>query len=101
MGICENAGEEELYARGYIDIRIKKQQLVEWLKKVYDLSKISDLEQALSMARYHTADPDEIEVVSTITLLYRAQCSGTLKPPVSIKILYEEIVDEILESEEI
>lgn len=77
----------------FLNYDIKKEVIVEWLKTVKELSNsFQDLEGAISIAKVVAMNDEDIEHISTIALLYRAECSGSLRPPISMKKLYKDIV---------
>lgn len=77
----------------FLNYDIKKEVVIEWLKTIKDLSNdFQDLEGAISIAKAMAMNNKDIEHISTIATLYRAECSGTLRPPISMKKLYKDIV---------
>lgn len=86
-------GFDELKTRNSIEIYIDRETLFEWLYLVYELSGIDQIEPAIRSAKVF-ANAKEREIVDTVGSLYLAQCGGNLIPPVSLKIIYEDLIEE-------
>jgi len=82
-------------AHGHLNIKIEKAELLKWLKIVYDKSEIYDLKQAIVLAKHSVTDDEDREAIHAIGMLYRAQLGGTLIPPVSLTVMYKELVEQI------
>ena len=74
---------------------IKRSEVTRWLKIIYTLSGgTPNLQNAIVLAKYGAMTEDEIEIANGMGMLYRAQCSGSLIPPVKLNILYLEIIEK-------
>ncbi len=93
----DNLSEEVVVAtKGFNSVQVRREEIIRWLAIVYKMSGSKELQNAIMLAKHHQPKTDEErDIIGTVTTLYRAQCSGTLFPPISIGLLYEEVVDSI------
>lgn len=70
---------------------IKREVLLKWLKLLYQISEVEDIKNAITLAKMTVTDGEEIEICNTIAVLYRAECSGEIVPPIGLRQLYKEI----------
>lgn len=69
-----------------------------WLSILYRLTNradgLRDLESAIAYVKSLKIDEAEREIVNTLTLLFKEEKNGNLKPPPSIKKLYNQVITE-------
>lgn len=70
---------------------IKKELVIEWLLLVYDLSGSNDLENAITLGKMVLTSDKDREIVNTVSVLYRLECSGDINPPIKMIEVYDEI----------
>jgi hypothetical protein len=66
------------------------------MKTLYRISKDSNLETAIRAGRMKAKEQYEQEQIALLAVFYRKEMSGDLKPPPSLELLYEEIIEELL-----
>jgi len=81
----------------HLELKIEIEEVDKWLALIYELSNVATLEHAITVAKFMAKKAEDKDIVSTVAQLYRAQCSGKLIPPISLKLLYEEMVKNIVE----
>ena len=82
------------------DYNIKKETLLKWLKNLYEISESSQsLENAIEFAKMF-ATGEDVEVSNTIAVLYRAERSGDIDPPIKMRELYAKIVQDNMSEDE-
>jgi len=84
---CVSIGEVE-----FLNYKIKKTTLERWLFLVYQLSNVDRLENAITVAKQFASSAEEQEATNIVSILYRAECSGEIDPPVEMMKFYEQIV---------
>lgn len=81
-----------------LDYNIKKETIINWLKLVFEISQSASIEDGISTAKMMCQSSEDKEIVSTVAVLYRAECSGEINPPIQMRQLYNEIVSIIRHS---
>jgi len=80
----------------FMEFKVKKEFLEEGFRLIATLTKLNDLENAISMAKLLVFDERERDMLDILSALYKAECSGMLKPPISLKKYYGKIFSEIV-----
>ncbi len=81
------------------EYKIKKETVEKWLHVLYDISEADTLDNAISISKMIATDSAEIEILNTIAVLFRAECSGEIDPPIAMRKLYANIVASHAEAE--
>ncbi|MBD3822925.1 MAG: hypothetical protein IE916_00250 [Epsilonproteobacteria bacterium] len=88
-----NKQSDTLKTLGTISISVEKKELFEWLRLVFDLSGLNNLNAAIPVAKNSARNEDEKGKIATVANLFRAQCGGNLHPPISLMLIYEDLVE--------
>jgi hypothetical protein len=78
----------------YYSYEIEKEKLHGWLLDIYSFSELDKLEDAISIAKMYAETDKQRENIDFISVLFRAECSGELNPPVNMRECYTSIVKE-------
>ncbi len=81
------------------DYNIKKETLTKWLQMLFEITKSDTLNNAISLGKMIATTNEEVEICNTVAVLYRAECSGEINPPIAMRKLYAELVLENTEKE--
>ena len=81
----------------YLDFKVKKSVLEETFRLLAAVSKLDSLENAISVAKMFVFDESELKRIELVSILYKAECSGFLKPPISLELYYKEIYNKMKE----
>jgi hypothetical protein len=76
------------------DYHIKIEVLSKWLLTIYMLTGSESLDNAIALAKMVASSQEDRELSSTIAVLYRAECSGEIDPPVALREMYSKIVEK-------
>ena len=74
-----------------IVLEIAEEELRGWIELIYRLTSAKSLQSGITVAKYSAADDATREIVDTVSVLYRAECDGTLFPPISLSKIYQNI----------
>lgn len=80
------------------DYKIKKETLLKWLNILYESTESDTLENAIVVSKMIASTKEEVEIANTIAVLYRAECSGEIDPPIAMRELYSLLVKKIKEA---
>lgn len=69
--------------------------ICQWLKMLREKTNNADIEDALRTAKFLELTDGERDIVGTLRSFYIAEMNGNLKPPPSMRELYENIEDYV------
>ena len=70
--------------------KIKKETVEKWLVELFRISGAETIENAITLSKM-MASGEALEIANAVSVIYRAECSGEIDPPIRIRELYAEI----------
>ena len=79
----------------FLVYKVRKDVLEEWLKTIYELTGLENLDHAVEVALYCASSEEERRKIYTVAEILRLEASGRIIPPYRMYEMYEKVVKSL------